>query len=78
MAVLSLSLGKESVIIEKAQGLSAASPTPTPIRATARVTKLRAMLQTEVARLQKTTPMTMMLRRLRRSASAPIGSPNRV
>ncbi len=77
-ALPSRSLGKESVIMEKAQGLKLASPMPTPMRAAASVTKLRATLLREVITLQTITPAAIRLRRLKRSASAPIGRPNTV
>ncbi len=72
------SLGKESAIMENAQGLSVASPMPTPIRAAASSKKLRATLLSEVIRLHSTRPTATRLRRLKRSANAPMGRPKNV
>ena len=75
-AEVSRSRGNRSVIIEVAQGLSTASPLPTPTRAASRCQKFCAIPQAAVASDHTDTPAKMIQRRLKRSASAPATRPN--
>ena len=69
------SLGNESLIIDIAAGESAASPTPTPIRARNSCGKLAASPQAAVATHQNPAPTPISRRREMRSASQPSGRP---
>ncbi|MNL40049.1 hypothetical protein D3C87_1623700 [compost metagenome] len=64
----SFSLGNMSLNIEYAEGDSAASPTPTPMRARNMCRKFLLRPQAAVARLQNTTPTAMIFGREKRSA----------
>ena len=67
--------GKLSVIMDTAAGASAASPTPTNIRATNSAAKECTNPHAHVATLHSTTPVTMTRRRECASAILPSGRP---
>ena len=63
---------------ENAGGDSAASPTPTPTRASSSCAKFRAAPHAAVMKLQIPMPHAMIARRLRWSAIRAIGNPRMV
>ena len=68
--------GNRSEIIDCEAGMVPASPTPTPMRARNSCTKLATAPHAAVMTLKIEIHTTMMLRRLKRSASAAMGIPN--
>ncbi len=67
--------GKASVTMEKADGLSDASPTPTPIRARKSCAYPRVRPQYAVITLQSEMPQNTIVRRFALSISRLIGRP---
>ena len=78
MALPNFSLEKLSLMMEYAQGLRAASPTPTDMRNRNSWPKERAKPQQTVARLHTARPAMMRCFRDTRSAKRPKGNPMRV
>ena len=76
MAVARLVIGNRLETIDCDAGIVPASPTPTPIRARKRCQKFCAKPQVAVITLKIPVQMTMMLRRLNRSARAAMGMPS--